>query len=173
MVGVSASVNFHLHRKVQKFSSGTGSPGWSRKKGRKTVVVWCGVVIPSNISEGRLLRGGNACDFCRLVTELLICACSPIATHYFPSLYHDKYELEDGYTAAGGAVRYGFDSREFDDYSWRGYAVYSRLQVSHSRLFPHLTPGKCFICHESIRIEILLLNSRFYACFKTYVGIYP
>jgi len=24
---------------VQKFSSGTGSPGWSRKKGRKTVVV--------------------------------------------------------------------------------------------------------------------------------------
>jgi len=31
-----------LHHKVQKFSSGTGSPGWSRKKGRKTVVVWCG-----------------------------------------------------------------------------------------------------------------------------------
>jgi len=28
-----------LHHKVQKFSSGTGSPGWSRKKGRKTVVV--------------------------------------------------------------------------------------------------------------------------------------
>jgi len=42
MVGVSASVNLPLHHKVQKFSSGTGSPGWSRKKGRKTVVVWCG-----------------------------------------------------------------------------------------------------------------------------------
>ena len=40
MVGVSASVNLPLHHKVQKFSSGTGSPGWSRKKGRKTVVVW-------------------------------------------------------------------------------------------------------------------------------------
>jgi len=40
MVGVSASVNLPLHRKVQKFSSGTGSPGCSRKKGRKTVVVW-------------------------------------------------------------------------------------------------------------------------------------
>jgi len=36
---VSASVNLPLHHKVQKFSSGTGSPGWSRKKGRKTVVV--------------------------------------------------------------------------------------------------------------------------------------
>jgi len=43
MIGVSASVNLPLHHKVQKFSSGTGSHEWSRKKGRKTVVV-CGVV---------------------------------------------------------------------------------------------------------------------------------
>jgi len=42
---VSASVNLPLHHKVQKFSSGTGSPGWSRKKGRKTVVV----VLSKNI----------------------------------------------------------------------------------------------------------------------------
>jgi len=40
IVCVSASVNLPLHHKVQKFSSGTGSPGWSRKKGHKTVVVW-------------------------------------------------------------------------------------------------------------------------------------
>jgi len=39
MVGVSASVNLCLHHKVQKFSSGTGSPVWSWKKGRKIVVV--------------------------------------------------------------------------------------------------------------------------------------
>jgi len=39
LVGVSASVNLSLHHEVQKFSSGTGSPGWSRKKGRKMVVV--------------------------------------------------------------------------------------------------------------------------------------
>jgi len=39
MVGVSASVNLPLHHKVQKFSSGTGSPGWPRKKGYKMVVV--------------------------------------------------------------------------------------------------------------------------------------
>jgi len=37
MVGVSASVNIPLHLKVQKFSSGTGSPGWSWRKGRKAV----------------------------------------------------------------------------------------------------------------------------------------
>jgi len=41
MVDVSASVNLALHHKVQKFSSGTGSPGWCWKKGRKTVVVIC------------------------------------------------------------------------------------------------------------------------------------
>jgi len=34
-VDVSASVNLPLHHKVHKFSSGTGSYGWSRKKGRK------------------------------------------------------------------------------------------------------------------------------------------
>ena len=39
MVGVSASVNLPLHHKVQKFSPGTGSPGCSRKNGRKTAVV--------------------------------------------------------------------------------------------------------------------------------------
>jgi len=53
MVSVSASVNLPLHHKVQKFSSGTGSPGWSRKKGRKMVVVWwlqagCPSCCPTN-----------------------------------------------------------------------------------------------------------------------------
>jgi len=45
MVGVSASVNLSLHRKVQMFSSGTGSPGWSQKKGRKMVVLVMVMVI--------------------------------------------------------------------------------------------------------------------------------
>jgi len=51
MVAVSASVNLPLQHKVQKFSSGTGSPGWSQKKGRKMVV--CGRLFTSkfNISE--------------------------------------------------------------------------------------------------------------------------
>ena len=40
MVSESASVNLLLQHKIQKFSSGTGSPGWSWKKGRKMVVMW-------------------------------------------------------------------------------------------------------------------------------------
>jgi len=57
MVSVSASVNLPFHHKVQKFSSGTGSPGWSRKKGRKTVVMCdCSSIIDiSNNLRHRLL----------------------------------------------------------------------------------------------------------------------
>ena len=45
MVSASASVNIPLHHKVEKFSSGTGSPGWSWKKGRKTVVCVAFIVL--------------------------------------------------------------------------------------------------------------------------------
>jgi len=41
------SVNLPLHLKVQKFSSGTSSPGWSRKKGHKMVLV----VVPLNTKQ--------------------------------------------------------------------------------------------------------------------------
>jgi len=40
MVDVSASVNLPLHRKVQKFSFGTVSPGWSRKRAVKRLCWW-------------------------------------------------------------------------------------------------------------------------------------
>jgi len=37
---VFASVNLALHHKVQKFSSGTGSPGWSQTKAVKWLWWW-------------------------------------------------------------------------------------------------------------------------------------
>ena len=49
VVSVSASANFPLHNKVQKSSSGTGSPGWSQKKGCKTVVEV--VVVSANTQQ--------------------------------------------------------------------------------------------------------------------------
>lgn len=36
--------------------------------------------------------------------------------------------MEEGHTPSGGAVRYGFDNAVFEGYSWRGYAIFSRLQ---------------------------------------------
>jgi len=53
---VSASLNLPLHHKVQKFSSGTGSPGWSQKKGHETVVV-CGDVL--SVTQPSLSRQGT------------------------------------------------------------------------------------------------------------------
>jgi len=56
MVGVSACVNLPLHHEVQKFSSGIGSPGWSRKKGHKMVVV-----------EGSQFLSAAMKEMCRLL----------------------------------------------------------------------------------------------------------
>ena len=53
MVSVSASVNLPLHHKVQKFSSGIGSPGWSRKKGHKAVVDY---MVPHKIFSSTFSR---------------------------------------------------------------------------------------------------------------------
>jgi len=55
MVSVFASVNLPLHHKVQKFSSGTGSPRWSRKRAIKRL--WCGggLYIPHHTVDGACL----------------------------------------------------------------------------------------------------------------------
>jgi len=73
MVGVSASVNLPLHHKVQKFSSGTGSPGWLLKKGRKTVVCVCVCVGGWCLVEG-LSAGDTFWQFDR----------GSLAIHYQP-----------------------------------------------------------------------------------------
>lgn len=63
------------------------------------------------------------------------CYSRPIQSHYFPTLHQLKYELEDGYnpTDDDGAVRFGFEDTDFPDFSWRGYAVFSRIQPEVSR----------------------------------------
>jgi len=59
---MSASVNLPLHRKVQKFSSGTGSPGWSRKKGRKmAVMLWLWWLFYVVLSFGLLVNANFVC----------------------------------------------------------------------------------------------------------------
>ena len=93
---VNASVNLPLHRKVQKFYSGTGSPGWSRKKGRengcvcvcvcvcviKLAAMWHWNWIDSkwSLQSAIWLHLGNGtlhlvCKFCliNLVYQLLSC----------------------------------------------------------------------------------------------------
>ncbi|KAH3831938.1 hypothetical protein DPMN_105211 [Dreissena polymorpha] len=52
----------------------------------------------------------------------------PIGRHFIPTLDQFKYEIEDGYTPEGNHIRYGYDERLFPNFSWRGYAVLSRVQ---------------------------------------------
>uniref|UniRef100_A0A4W3JCR8 Laminin, alpha 5 n=1 Tax=Callorhinchus milii TaxID=7868 RepID=A0A4W3JCR8_CALMI len=49
--------------------------------------------------------------------------------HYFPDLHHLRSEIEDGTTPEGRPVRFGFSLLEFEDFSWRGYALMSHIQV--------------------------------------------
>ena len=69
----------------------------------------------------------------------------PAALHYFPSLFHIKAEMEDGFVSLGPSdsnkaspnptpVRFGFDEAVFPQFSWRGYAVMSELQVNLSSI---------------------------------------
>lgn len=41
-----------------------------------------------------------------------------------------KFEIEDGTTAQGEKIRFGYDPQEFPSFSWRGYAQISSIQVS-------------------------------------------
>lgn len=41
-----------------------------------------------------------------------------------------KFEIEDGTTAQGEKIRFGYDPQEFPSFSWRGYAQMSSIQVS-------------------------------------------
>jgi len=61
---VSASVNLPLHHKVQKFSSGTGSPGWSRKGAVKRLCVHrMKLLVISAIREFSPFCSAAACTF--------------------------------------------------------------------------------------------------------------
>ena len=55
----------------------------------------------------------------------------PAPNYYFPSLHHLRYEVEDGITPNARPVRFGYDPKEFPEFSWRGYAIMSPAQVRH------------------------------------------
>ncbi|XP_061026258.1 laminin subunit alpha-3 isoform X1 [Eubalaena glacialis] len=52
----------------------------------------------------------------------------PENNYYFPDLHHMRYEIEDGTTPNGRALRFGFDPLEFPEFSWRGYAQMTSVQ---------------------------------------------
>ncbi|KAG8571015.1 hypothetical protein GDO81_011505 [Engystomops pustulosus] len=80
--------------------------------------------------------GGAASPLCDESTGKCICRnniegqkCNQAKeNYYFPDLHQMKYEIEDGTTSSGRAVRFGYNSQEFPGFSWRGYAQMSPVQ---------------------------------------------
>lgn len=80
--------------------------------------------------------GGSIDPFCSKLTGQCKChpriagrTCThPITTHYFPTLFQNQFEFEDGYTPSGTNVRYLFDEEQFPEFSKRGYAKFSNIQ---------------------------------------------
>ncbi|CAF0941718.1 unnamed protein product [Rotaria sordida] len=85
----------------------------------------------------RCSLGGSLHSICDKQTGQCVCRPSivgrecnqPAIGHYFPTLHHLQYELEDSVTTKQQTpVRYEFDLNEFENYSWKGYVRYSSLQ---------------------------------------------
>lgn len=58
-----------------------------------------------------------------------LCLGRPAKDHYLPDLHHMRLELEEAATPEGHAVRFGFNPLEFENFSWRGYAHMTAIQV--------------------------------------------
>ncbi|CAJ0953978.1 unnamed protein product, partial [Mesorhabditis belari] len=86
---------------------------------------------PCNCDLGGALR--SECDpstgqcKCRPRVGGLKCD-KPIDNHYFPTLWHNMYEAEDGHNMENRPVRFSSDASQFPNFSWRGYAVFSPIQ---------------------------------------------
>jgi hypothetical protein len=74
----------------------------------------------------------------------LLCLCflvvykRPENNYYFPDLHHMKYEIEDGTALNGRDLRFGFDPLAFPEFSWRGYAQMTHIQVCSQRPIAHI-----------------------------------
>lgn len=61
-----------------------------------------------------------------------LCRGRPAKDHYLPDLHHMRLELEEAATPEGHAVRFGFNPLEFENFSWRGYAHMTAIQVDRA-----------------------------------------
>ncbi|CAF1033067.1 unnamed protein product [Didymodactylos carnosus] len=80
---------------------------------------------------------------------------TPADNHYFATLHQFRYEVEDGVTPVGSAARYEFDSNEYKNYSWKGYAKFSALQpeVQVSVQLPKPTAYRFLIHYRSYKTD--------------------
>lgn len=79
----------------------------------------------------------------------------PERNHFYPTLQQFKYEIEDGHTPEGSRIRYGFDETFFPNFSWRGYAILTAIQVL-------ATKSSCYlhvVHYRSYKIKFINLGN--------------
>ncbi|XP_030319126.1 laminin subunit alpha-5 isoform X3 [Calypte anna] len=86
---------------------------------------------------------------CRQSTRGPTCT-QPAQDHYFPDLHHLKFELEEGTTPGGRAVRFGYNPLEFEGFSWRGYAQMSSIQ-NKIRVTVDVKEAELYLFHVILR----------------------
>ncbi|XP_064409675.1 laminin subunit alpha-3 isoform X2 [Latimeria chalumnae] len=74
----------------------------------------------------------------------------PKNNYYFPDLHQMKFEIEDGTTPNGRAVRFGYDPQEFANFSWRGYAQMSPVQ-NEVRVTLHVEKSNLYLFRVILR----------------------
>nr|XP_019596793.1 PREDICTED: laminin subunit alpha-3 isoform X1 [Rhinolophus sinicus] len=74
----------------------------------------------------------------------------PENNYYFPDLHHMKYEIEDGTTPNGRQLRFGYDPREFPEFSWRGYAQMTSVQ-NEIRIMLNVGKSSLSLFHAILR----------------------
>ena len=130
----------------------------------------------------RCSLGGSLHSICDKQTGQCICRPSivgrecnqPAYGHFFPTLHHLQYELEDGLTVKQQTpVRYEFDTKDFENYSWKGYVRYSTLQsevqlpiqlakpTAYRLLVRYRTYNKTSINSDSMEYKLSQINVNF------------
>lgn len=70
-------------------------------------------------------KNTGKCD-CKQKIDGLRCE-RPVKTYYYPTLYQYQYEIEDAKTVSEAPARFGYDESIFPNYSWRGYANFTKI----------------------------------------------
>lgn len=110
--------------------------------------------------------GGSVTKACNKETGQCICqpritgrTCKePLQTHYFPTLHQFLYEVEDGITPDKTPIRYKYDEDIFPGYSWKGYAVFSPIQVPYGISFRLRQCEKYFFYRFFFQFSLLVFK---------------
>jgi laminin alpha 3/5 len=84
----------------------------------------CGCHIGSSVDNNCDTQTGQ----CQCLPNIVGEKCDRLAEgFYLPDMHQLKFEIEDGFTKNGKAVRYDFNETIYPNYSWKGYVHLNKI----------------------------------------------